>query len=662
MSEKTKDDATSKETKVAGHDEDVAGKAYDGRLMRRLLTYLRPYKLQTALSAVAIVFKAASDVVGPYLVKVAVDTYMTPSAAERAGHLSWLARHLSRDPNTGISQIGLLYLGALALTFLLEFVQTYLMQWTGQKIMFDMRSEIFRHLQRMAPAFFDRNPVGKLVTRVTSDVDALNEMFTAGVLAIFEDVFVLAFIVIIMLNMSWPLALLALSVLPAILYVTKIFRKHVRESYRRIRSAIARINSYMQEHVSGMQVVQLFNRERRAYDDFAAINRQHMDAFKDAILAYALYYPAVELLSSIAIAMVIWRGGASVLHGAVTLGVLIAFMQYAQRFFRPIMDLSEKYNILQAAMAASERVFKLLDTAPEIVSPATTVAGERDGPNFGRIEFRNVWFSYQRLTEEERVSLEAVPAEELSVRSGIEWILRDVSFVIEPGETAAIVGHTGAGKTTITGLMMRFYDVQRGQILVDGVDVRQQDLNALRRRFGVVLQDPFLFTGTVATNIRLGSKWIDDAQMERAAEDVNVADFIRTLPAGFAEPVTERGSTLSTGQKQLISFARALAHAPGILILDEATSSVDTETELRVRAALERMITGRTSVLIAHRLSTIQRAETILVMHKGQLREQGSHQELLLQRGLYWKLYRLQYRDQEMGSGAAAVNEAIPAD
>jgi len=662
MSEKTKDDATIKETKAAGQDEDVVGKAYDGGLMRRLLTYLRPYKLQTALSAVAIVFKAASDVVGPYLVKVAVDTYMTPSVAERAGHLSWLARHLSRDPNTGISQIGLLYLGALALTFLLEFVQTYLMQWTGQKIMFDMRSEIFRHLQRMAPAFFDRNPVGKLVTRVTSDVDALNEMFTAGVLAIFEDVFVLAFIVMIMLNMSWPLALLALSVLPAILYVTKIFRKHVRESYRRIRSAIARINSYMQEHVSGMQVVQLFNREQRAYDDFAAINRQHMDAFKDAILAYALYYPAVELLSSIAIAMVIWRGGASVLHGAVTLGVLIAFMQYAQRFFRPIMDLSEKYNILQAAMAASERVFKLLDTAPEIVSPARTVAGDRDGPNFGRIEFRNVWFTYQRLTEEERVALEAVPAEELSVRSGIEWILRDVSFVIEPDETAAIVGHTGAGKTTITGLMMRFYDVQRGHILVDGVDVRQQDLNALRRRFGVVLQDPFLFTGTVATNIRLGSKWIDDAQMERAAEDVNVADFIRTLPAGFAEPVTERGSTLSTGQKQLISFARALAHAPGILILDEATSSVDTETELRVRAALERMITGRTSVLIAHRLSTIQRAETILVMHKGQLREQGSHQELLLQRGLYWKLYRLQYRDQEMGSGAAAVNEAIPAD
>ncbi len=656
-SDASKDAEAGKEAKPAAQDDDVVGKAYDGRLMRRLLTYLRPYKLQTALSAAAIIFKAGSDVIGPWLVKVAVDTYMDPDAAERAGHLSWLARHLSHDPTKGISQIGFLYLASLLLTFALEFLQTYLMQWTGQKIMFDMRSEIFRHLQRMSPAFFDRNPVGKLVTRVTSDVDALNEMFTSGVLAIFEDVFVLLFIVIIMLGMSWRLALLTLAVLPAILYVTKIFRKHVRDSYRRIRSAIARINSYMQEHVSGMQVVQLFNREQRAYDDFAAINRQHMDAFKDAILAYALYYPAVELLSSIAIALVIWRGGASVLRGAVTLGVLIAFMQYAQRFFRPIMDLSEKYNILQAAMAASERVFKLIDTAPEIVSPALVVRGDGSG----RIEFRNVWFTYQRLSDEDQVAIQTIPSAELADRSGIEWILRDVSFVVEPNETAAIVGHTGAGKTTITALMMRFYDVQRGQILVDGVDVREQDLHALRRRFGVVLQDPFLFTGTVASNIRLGSAWIKDAAMERAAEDVNVADFIRTLPGGFAEPVTERGATLSTGQKQLISFARALAHAPGILILDEATSSVDTETELRVRAALERMITGRTSVLIAHRLSTIQRAETILVMHKGQLREQGSHQELLLERGLYWKLYQLQYRDQEMGS-ATATAEAVPAD
>ena len=615
--------------------------------MRRLLTYLRPYKLQTALSAAAILLKAGSDVVGPFLVKIAVDQYMDRSLNR---HPTWFGAHLSSDPGTGVSEIAGLYLGSLVLTFALEFLQTYLMQWTGQKIMFDLRREIFRHIQRMQPAFFDRNPVGKLVTRVTSDVDALNEMFTSGVLAIFEDVFVLLFIVLIMLRMSWPLALLTLSVLPAILYVTKVFRKHVRDSYRRIRSAIARINSYMQEHVSGMAIVQLFNREQRAYDDFAAINRQHMDAFKDAILAYALYYPAVELLSSIAIALVIWRGGLSVLHGAVSLGVLIAFMQYAQRFFRPIMDLSEKYNILQAAMAASERVFTLLDTRPEIVSPTRAHAGDGSGT----IEFKDVWFTYQPLSAEDLTFLAAASRTDLQARTDVEWILRDVSFRIESGETAAIVGHTGAGKTTITALMMRFYDLQHGTILIDGVDIREQDLNALRRRFGVVLQDPFLFTGTLASNIRLGSAWIDDGQMEQAADDVNVGDFIRSMPLGFNEPVTERGATLSTGQKQLISFARAMAHAPGVLILDEATSSVDTETELRVRAALERMITGRTSVLIAHRLSTIQRADTILVMHKGQLREQGTHQELLLHRGLYWKLYELQYKDQELGSVAAA--------
>ncbi len=626
--------------------DDVVGKAYDGRLMRRLLTYLRPYKLQTALSAVAIVFKAASDVLGPYFVKVAVDVYMSDTPPAK---LSWLAHHLSPRPMTGITQLGGLYLGSLLVTYVLEFMQTYLMQWTGQKIMFDMRSQIFRHLQRMSPAFFDHHPVGQLVTRVTSDVDALNEMFTSGVLAIFEDVFVLSFIVLIMLRMNWALALLTLAVLPVILYITGIFRRHVRESYRRIRSAIARINSYMQEHVSGMAIVQLFNRERRAFDDFSAVNRLHMDAFKDAIFAYALYYPAVELLSSVAIALVIWRGGASVLHGTVTLGILIAFMQYAQRFFRPIQDLSEKYNILQAAMAASERVFRLIDTEPEIVSPASPVSGDGSG----RVEFRNVWFTYQKLDDAQLARIADATDEDLRTYADIEWILCGVSFVVNPDETAAIVGHTGAGKTTITGLMMRFYDIQRGSILVDGVDVREQDLHELRRRFGVVLQDPFLFTGTVADNIRLGSSWITDERLERAADEVNVGDFIRSLPLQFAEPVRERGATLSTGQKQLISFARALAHDPGILILDEATSSVDTDTELRVRLALSRMITGRTSILIAHRLSTIQRADMILVMHKGQLREQGTHQELLAQRGLYWKLYQLQYRDQELGADSA---------
>ena len=667
--------------KPTAKDDDVVGKVYDSRLMRRLLRYLRPYKLQASLSGLAILIKSASDVFGPYLVKVAVDTYFAPVPA---GKLSWLGRHLSPVPTTGMTQIGGLYLASLLLTFGLEFLQTYMMQWTGQKIMFDLRSQIFRHIQSLHVAFFDRNPVGRLVTRVTSDVDALNELFTSGVLAIFEDVFTLAWIVGIMLWMSWPLALLTLSVLPFIAYATKLFRDHVRDSYRRQRAATAKINSFTQEYVSGMSVVQLFNREARAFKDFSAVNMENKLAWTDAIFAYALYYPVVELLSAIAIALVVWRGGVGVLRSSgyhwisahhyvaidgshvsfmgnlVTVGVLIAFIQYAQRFFRPIMDLSDKFNILQSAMAASERIFKLLDTPSEVQTLSQPVAPDASQAAFGSLEFRNVWFTYQPLNPEQTAALHdsasfaggvGSASETLIMPAGlqdIEWILRGVSFTIHPDETAAIVGHTGAGKTTITALMMRFYDVQAGAVLVDGVDVREQDLTALRKRFGVVLQDPFLFSGTIAKNIRLGSNWITDQEVENAAEEVNVADFIRTLPESFAEPVLERGSTLSTGQKQLISFARALAHRPGILILDEATSSVDTDTEFRVRSALARMITGRTSVLIAHRLSTIQSADTILVMHKGKLREQGTHQQLLVARGLYYKLYQLQYKDQEL--------------
>jgi ATP-binding cassette subfamily B protein len=668
-------------------DDDVVGKVYDARLMRRLVRYLAPYKLQTAISAVCTIIKAANDITGPFFVLVAVDTYFDPVP----GKHGWLSRHLSPAPMTGITELAALYLGALLLTFGLEFLQTYLMQWTGQKIMFDLRRQIFRHIQGMSVAFFDRNPVGRLVTRVTSDVDALNDMFTSGVLAIFEDIFTLGFIIAFMLWKSWPLALLTLSAIPAILYATHLFRRHVRQSYRRQRAATAKINAFTQEYVSGMSIVQLFNRERRAFNDFSAINDENKQAWTDAIFAYALYYPVVEFIGLTAIGLIIWFGGGAVLHnadffahaakpaptlapglfGSVTLGVLLAFIRLAQRFFYPIQDLSDKFNILQAAMAASERIFQLLDTEPGIQSPAVTVPGDRSG----RIEFRNVWFTYQQLTPEQLALLNTPtilssrpesahfadaaerPAAGIATNpllANIEWILRGVSFTIEPNETAAIVGHTGAGKTTITALMMRFYDVQAGQVLIDGVDVREQDLNTLRRRFGVVLQDPFLFSGTIAQNIRLGSAWITDGEVENAAEEVNVADFIRTLPGAFDEPVLERGSTLSTGQKQLISFARALAHRPGILILDEATSSVDTETEQLVTAALARMITGRTSVLVAHRLSTIQRADTILVMHKGKLREQGTHQQLLAQRGLYFKLYQLQYKDQELPEAISA--------
>jgi len=640
-------------------EEEVLGKAYDSRLMKRLLAYLRPYKWQVVVALAAIILKACADVLGPYLIKTAIDKYLSATT-----HRSLLDRFLSASPLVGIAQLGGTYLVLLLISFGLEYTQTYLMLWTGQKVMFDFRSQIFRHLQHMHIGFYDRNPVGRLVTRVTSDVDALNEMFTSGVVAIFEDIFVLAGILIIMLGMNWWLALITFAVLPLIFWATMIFRKSVRDSYRRIRTAIARINSYLQENVSGMVVLQLFNRERRAYRSFDRVNAQHMQAFKDAILAYALYYPVVEILSSVAIAMVIYFGGLGVLRNAVSIGVLTAFMQYSQRFFRPIQDLSDKYNILQSAMASSERVFKLLDTPVEILSPAQP----RQASGVGRIEFDHVWFAYRQIeteTEEDSAaagnsalssanaasSVSAAgnghPSEE--PKSGqYDWVLRDVSFTIEPGETVAIVGHTGAGKTTIISLLMRFYDIQRGAIRIDGVDIRQMELNDLRRRFGVVLQDPFLFSGTIEQNIRLGSAWITDEQIATAAENVNVADFIRSLPHGFKEPVLERGSTMSTGQKQLISFARALAHNPKILVLDEATSSVDTETEIRVREALSRMVEGRTSVIIAHRLSTIQRADKIIVMHKGKVREIGSHQELLAQRGIYWKLYQLQYKDQEL--------------
>jgi ATP-binding cassette subfamily B multidrug efflux pump len=657
-------------------EEEVLGKAYDSRLMKRLLTYLRPYKWQVAVALVSILIKAGADVLGPYLTKVVVDKYLAPAAGTHTAFDSFL----SSKPLIGIAQIAAIGAGLLVFSFVLEYLQTYYMQWAGQKVMFDLRAQIFRLLQRMHIGFYDKNPVGRLVTRVTTDVDAVNEMFTSGVVSIFEDIFVLAGIMAIMLSMNWKLALITFAVLPLIGIATKIFRDKVRDSYRRIRTAIARINSYLQEHVSGMMVLQLFNREERAFEKFSEVNAVHMDAFKDAIMAHAVYYPVVEVLSAIAIACVIWFGGNKVLHNvtalslnvefvnkkvmfhlvqnATTLGVLVAFIQYAQRFFRPIQDLSEKYNILQSAMASSERIFKLLDAPVEITSP--DVVKSPVGP--GRIEFDHVWFAYRSVSREDGAAAGGRSSSPTGEGARLpqaepDWILRDVSFAIEPGETVAIVGHTGAGKTTIISLLMRFYDVQKGAVRVDGVDVKDMDLADLRRRFGVVLQDPFLFTGTIGGNIRMGTDRITQAGIEKAAEDVNLADFIRTLPKGFDEEVRERGSTLSTGQKQLISFARALAHDPKILVLDEATSSVDTETEFRVRDALSRMVEGRTSVIIAHRLSTIQRADKIIVMHKGQVREMGSHQQLLAQRGIYYKLYQLQYKDQESGGVSASMSE-----
>ncbi len=609
------------------HDEEVLGKPYDARLMRRILRYLRPYRASVALALVCIAMFSVLTSMGPYYSKQAIDRYLGGTSGHAAAHGAVervLDRFLSSDPVTGVGQLALLYLLTLIAEFAVEYAQTYLLQLVGQRLMYDLRMEIFSHLQRLHLAYFDRNPVGRLVTRVTTDVNVLNETFTQGVVTIFGDVLTLAFIVLVMVRMNAPLAVAAFAVMPGILLVTKWFRGRVRDSFRRIRLAVARINSYLQEHITGMTVLQLFNREARSQEEFSRINDTHRRAYKDAIFAHALFYPAVELLSAAAIALILWYGGLRAYSGAVTFGVVVAFIQYAQRFYRPIMDLSEKYNVLQEAMASAERIFTLLDTPEEITSPA---APELAPNPRGRIEFRNVWFAYQKATGAEP-----------------EWVLRDVSFTIEPGQTIAVVGHTGAGKTTLISLLLRFYDVTRGEILVDGVDIRQMNLTALRHYFGVVLQDPFLFTGTVETNIRLGSAHVTREMMEEAAEEVNVSSFVFAMPKGFSTPVRERGATLSVGQKQLISFARALAHRPRVLILDEATSSVDTATEHKVREALETMVTGRTSLVIAHRLSTIQRADRILVFHKGQLRESGDHQTLLSHKGIYWKLYQLQFQ------------------
>ncbi|PYV49671.1 MAG: antibiotic ABC transporter ATP-binding protein, partial [Acidobacteria bacterium] len=537
------------------HEEEVLGKAYDSRLMRRILRYLRPYRWQVMVALVSIVLKAGADVLGPFLTMVAIDRYLAPTHEKPA----WLTSWLSPRPLTGIAEIAGIYVGLTIFSFLLEYLQTYFMQWAGQMVMFDLRSEIFRHLQRMHIGFYDKNPVGRLVTRVTTDVDALNEMFTSGVVSIFEDIFVLAGILTIMLSVNWKLALITFSVLPFIFYATKLFRDRVRDSYRRIRVAIARINAHLQEHVSGMVVLQLFNREKKAFKTFSDVNAQHMDAYKDAIMAHAVYYPIVEILSSIAIALVIWFGGKDVIRGwmvtglavsfnpktlltfhlvrnVTTLGVLVAFMQYAQRFFRPIQDLSEKYNILQSAMAAAERVFKLLDTPAEITEAVVTKVPQ--GP--GRIEFDRVWFAYRSVKKADENGAKAgviagEGARATHAEAEPDWVLRDVNFTIEPGETVAIVGHTGAGKTTIISLLLRFYDVQRGAVRIDGVDIKDMPLPDLRRRFGVVLQDPFLFTGTVEGNIRLGTDWISDEQVRQAAEDVNLADFIHMLPNTYKE-------------------------------------------------------------------------------------------------------------------------------
>jgi ATP-binding cassette, subfamily B, multidrug efflux pump len=601
------------------HDEEVLGKAYDARLMRRLLGYLRPYVRYVAIALGAIISASVLQLAQPYLMKLAID------------------RYIATGDFRGLDQIAIGFLAILIVSFILEYVQTWVLQMTGQRIMFDMRMQIYRHLQRLDLQFYDRNPVGRLMTRVTTDVDVLNDLFTAGVVSIFGDVFTLIGIMVVLVWMDWRLALVAFAVLPLIVLVTQWFRRNVRESYRTVRTWIARINAFLQEHITGMATVQLFRRERVSFTRFDEINRKHRDANLDSIFYYAVFYPVIEVIGAIASALIIWFGGGWAMQGTVTLGSLVAFLQYSQRFFRPISDMSEKFNVLQAAMASSERIFTLLDTPVKIESAAagqgsTFEGAEREISGPGHIAFDHVWFAY----------------------NGTDYVLRDVSFDVRPGERVGVVGATGAGKSTLINLLLRFYDVSRGGIFIDGVDIRERPLHELRRLFSLVLQDVHLFSGTIAANIRLGNHAITDDQVCAAAAAVHASRFIEHLPGGYDSPVAERGATLSVGQKQLLSFARALAFDPHVLVLDEATSSVDTETELLIRDALHVLMAGRTTIAIAHRLSTIQDMDKILVLHHGQLRESGTHQELLAQRGIYYKLYQLQYKDQERGEPVTA--------
>ena len=585
------------------HDEPALATGYDRRLMRRLLRYVRPHTGAVILASVAMFAAAGVELLQPWFTQQAIDTFIA------GGDLA------------GLTRMTMVFLGLLVVGFAAEYVQTAILQLTGQRIMQALRTEVYTHLQRLDLAFYDRNPVGRLMTRVTTDVDALNELFATGVITVFGDLIVLIGITAAMLALDWRLALVAFSVVPLILWVAQWFRTRVREFYRQVRGLVARLNAFLQEHITGMATVQVFNQEARTLERFEVINRRHRDVNVHAIFYYAVFYPLIEILAALSGALIIWFGSGRAIEGTLSLGVLVAFLQYSRRFFQPISDLSEKFNILQAAMAAAERIFGVLDTTPAVVTPPA--ARRPTGPVRGRIEFDHVWFAY----------------------TGDEFVLRDVSFVVEPGQRVGIVGATGSGKTTIINLLLRFYDVNRGRILVDDIDVREWDLAQLRAVFGLVLQDVHLFSGTIADNIRLGDDRITDADVAAAATTVHAAHFIAARPDGYQSVVAERGAGLSVGQKQLLSFARALAFQPAVLLLDEATSSIDTATELLIEEALHVMMTGRTVVAIAHRLSTIQDMDRILVLGKGKLRESGTHQELVAARGLYYRLYLLQYRE-----------------
>ena len=593
-------------------EEEVLGKAYDARLMKRLIKYLRPYRWQVALGILLSLLVSALEAVRPYFTKIAVDT------------------NIAQGDKHGLLMTALLFLTVILVRGVIQYFNAYLTQWIGQKTIFDLRMGIYRHLQNLSLKFYDRNPIGRLITRVTNDVEVLNEMFSSGIVMVFSDVFTIIGIFYFMFTMNWMLSLVTLSVLPFLFYGTFLFRKKAREACRDVRRQIARINTFMQEHITGMLVDQLFNREQKSFEKFSEINAAHRDANIRSIFYYAVFYPGVDIIGAVAVGLIIWYAGAHALHGGVTVGTVIAFVQFNEMFWRPIRDLSEKYNILQTAMASSERIFQLLDDTTLLpVHPNPVPLGQVRGD----IEFKNVWFAYNPPSDGMKAP---------------EWILKNVSFSIKQGETVAIVGHTGAGKTTIISLLSRFYDIQKGEILIDGINIQHVAPADLRKHIGVVLQDVFLFSGDIKNNISLGNEQIPLERIKAAARMVGANKFIEELNGGYDGIVRERGATLSGGQKQLLSFARALAYNPRILVLDEATSSVDTETELLVQKAIRNLLKGRTSIVIAHRLSTIQKADKILVMHKGEIREMGTHQQLLMLNGIYRKLYELQYKDQEV--------------
>jgi ATP-binding cassette subfamily B multidrug efflux pump len=608
------------------HEEEALGKTYDSQLARRLMRYLRPY-LRLLTPALLLTFTLNGlNVLQPKFTQWAIDREIIPA---HDGKLPF------GGAMTGLMWIALAALGVRLLVFVFSYVQSVLLNTVGQKVMYDLRSELYQKLQHQEVAYFDKNPVGRIMTRLTSDVDALNELFTSGITEVLGDVVMIVAIIAIMLWMDWRLTLVTLITVPLLFAATTWFRKHARRGYDMVRTRIARINSFLQEHLSGAQTVQIFNREEKSRAQFHDLNDSYRNANVETIFYYAIFFPLVDFIGAIGIALVIWYGGYRVMQTGgtlLTLGALVAFIQYSQALFQPIRDISDKYNVLQAAMVASHRIFRTLDQPVLILPPAEP---KKAGRARGRIEFDHVWFAYK----------------------GEDWVLKDVSFTVEPGQSVALVGHTGSGKTTITNLLMRFYDVQRGRVMLDGVDVREWDLQSLRENFAVVLQDVFLFSGTVESNIRLGREEIAEERVLWAAREVHADEFIQRLPEKYRAEVRERGAGLSVGQKQLISFARALAFDPALLILDEATSSIDTETEQLIQQAIERVMRDRTSIVVAHRLSTIQRADTIVVLHHGEIREMGTHQELLALRGLYWRLYKLQYADGARGDNAPADDE-----